>query len=213
MARALKLDHEHCRGTRWLAHIVVTWWGYDLYLDYMNMGLGLSKQRWCFHGRTNISVSTTCGKATYWVCVENEWLSLLLVLDLVLGQRSEVPFYVLLALEISPSVFAFDLPSQAGKHTHGHAGPPIRPLPRNCHGALAAQWFCAKWSVGIRVGPSICCKSQVLCARRFVELISKNCWSLWLRTAYRHERCLQSAVRKTVQDPWNYSLWNKSAFF
>ena len=41
----------------------------------------------------------------------------MLVLDVVLGQSSEVPFDILLASEISPGVFAFVLPSQAGKHT------------------------------------------------------------------------------------------------
>lgn len=82
--------------------------------------------------------------------------------------------------KIPPGVFAFVLPLQAGKHTCGHVGPPVCPLPCNCHGALATKWFCGKWSVGIRVGPSICYKSQVLWACWFAELISKNCWSPWL---------------------------------
>lgn len=148
----------------------------------------------------------------YWVCLEHEQLCLLLVLD-VLGQSSDVPFYVLLASEISPNAFVFILPSQAGKHTRGHVGPPVCPLPWNCHGALATKCFCGKWSVRIRVRPSICCKSQVLWTCWFVELISKNYWSLSLRTTYRYKWCLRSTVRNTVHSPWNYSLWNESAFF
>lgn len=107
-----------------------------------------------------------------------------------------------------PVFFAFVLSSQAGKHTHGHEVPLVCPLPWNCHRALATKWFCGKWSVGIRAGPSICCKSQVLWACWFAELISKHCWSLWLHTAHRYEWCLQSTVRNTVQSLWNYSLWN-----
>jgi len=102
--------------------------------------------------------------------MENEQLSLLLVLDVVLEQSSEVPFHVLLASGISPSVFAFALRSQASKRTRGHVGPPVCPLTWNCHGALAAKCFCGRWCAGRRVGPSVSYKRQVLGACWFAEL-------------------------------------------
>lgn len=95
-----------------------------------------------------------------------------LVLDVVLGQSSEAPVCVLLAPEMSPSVFTFVLPSQAGKDIRGHAGPPVCSLPWNWHGTLAYKWPCGKRSVGIGVGTSFWYKWQIC------EHVDLQTWSL-----------------------------------
>lgn len=68
-----------------------------------------------------------------------------LVLDAVLWQRSEVPFCILLALEISPGVFAFALPLQQARPwacTTTHLPSPLELLRCPCYKMVLWEMVC-----------------------------------------------------------------------
>lgn len=167
MIQALKLHHELCRDEMPSSDCS--------YLKRIWLVLGLDECRFGLVLKTSLSRGGAFMEEqmllfplpvenlhAQFVWKMNSFFFFFLVLDAVLWQSSEVPFaffwhwkFPLVCLPLSYS---------CNKHAYGHVQPPICPLPWNCHGALAMKWFCGKWSVGIRVGSSICFKSWVLWA-------------------------------------------------